>query len=148
MEIKLTNYFPRLQTITFLKRHHEKYRDYFFLCCLKMRFYVEHVNCSVDRTDALCKWSHKNYHEDRRAEEIKKRGHTHVVLVFGHGCHSVFMGTKLHICFSSRLAVRSHIDVDSQWIQRREKLQEQRKTDTQMSIQVEFYMTILWVYIQ
>ena len=50
-----------------------------------------------------------------------------MVLVFGHGCHSVFMAAKLHIGFSCRLPVRSHIDVDPQWIQRREELQEQRE---------------------
>lgn len=56
------------------------------------------------------------------------RGHTHVVLVFGHGCHSVFMGAKLHICFSSRLAVKSHVNVDPQWIQRREELHTHTRT--------------------
>lgn len=52
----------------------------------------------------------------------KVRGRTHVVLVFRHGCNGVFMGTKLHICLSSGLAVKSHINVDPHGIQRREEL--------------------------
>lgn len=49
-------------------------------------------------------------------------GPTHVILVFGHGCDCVFVGAELYVCLSSRLAVRSKINVDSHRIQRREKL--------------------------
>lgn len=45
-----------------------------------------------------------------------------MILVFGHGCHCVFMGAELYVCFSGRLAVGREINVDSQRIQRREEL--------------------------
>lgn len=58
-------------------------------------------------------------------------GHTHVVLVFGHGCDSVFVTAKLHVSFSGRLAVHRHVNVDPQWIQGREELRAQNKTEGQ-----------------
>lgn len=73
-----------------------------------------------------------------------------MILVFGHGCHSVFVGAKLHVCFSGRLPVRSHIDVDPQRIQRGEELhEEERNVYTQIHEQgdtdtehVNLFMTI------